>query len=91
MWLGRSEREIIGLNSRSLCCDRPLELTGYSLLKWFSVGLTRISVVQASCTKLLGVQILCGLLGWNCKGLLLRYIELRLLKLRSILLETLTK
>jgi len=39
---------------------------------------------------LLAVQILNGLLGRNCISLLLRYIKLRLLKLRSVLLETLT-
>ena len=39
---------------------------------------------------LLAVQILNGLLGRNCICLLLRYIKLRLLKLRSVLLETFT-
>ena len=39
---------------------------------------------------LLAVQILNGLLGRNCKCLLFRYIKLRLLKLRSVLLETFT-
>ncbi len=77
------ERELIGLYG-GLSCGRPLELAGYPILKF---GLTRISVVQASSTLLLGVQILRDLLGRNCIGLLLRYIKLRLLELRSLLIE----